>query len=191
MHVYESGLYRDSPRGTAVCWAVVDGRGRTFEPTPEHTTLARPHPLVDERGVELTWKGTGSEAGKALLAVLRSCNGTTTAWVLSRHLLLARTPKHVLTELTFQTPAGPGWVKSVAPAAALRAFDIWRNAPLSQGEPALLPLPTLCSATAAAYPYEYPSKRMLAEWLKAKCLLIPKDPSFESTYLHSASLRRN
>ena len=191
VHVYESGLYRDSSQGPAVCWALVDAQGRTFEHTPERTTLARPHPLVDESGIELTLRGSGREAGKALLVVLRSCGSATTAWVLSRHPLLARTPKHALTELVFQTPAGQGWEKVVAPAAALRAFDIWRSKVFATSEPAFLPLPTLCSATAAAHPYEYPSKRMLAEWLKAKCLLIPKDPSFGSTYLHAAGLRQN
>ena len=47
----------------------------------------------------------------------------------------------------------------------------------------------MCSLVNSAAPYEYPSKRMLAEWLKGKVLSIPPDPSFGSTAQHASHLR--
>lgn len=207
-HLYESGLYRDADRhGEALCWAVADCRGRTFERTPERTLLSKSHVLLDSADKPLAQRGHGPEAGTAQLLVLLTRGPRTQAWVLSRHALLhlpreaslsvrVRTAKHtpqtnfVLTELSLRTPEGRAWRETVAPLAAERALVQWRAASLTEGAQVFPPLPSLCSLANAAAPYEYPSKRMLAEWLKGKVLSIPHDPSLGSTATHAAGLRR-
>jgi len=208
VHLYESGIYRDRA-GETVYWAVADSRGRTFEKTPEHTELTRFHPLLDALNLDLSKRGSGPEAGTVQLLALSARLELTEVWALSWHAhlhiprdnplgLKARVRpvplnknRHVLTRIELQTPEGRAWENTVAPATVLQALAIWRTLKVEDGKPALIPLPTLCSAANAAAPYEYPSRRMTAEWVKKEFLAIPSDPSLQSTFQHIALRRVN
>lgn len=193
-HLYESGAYRDSSR-QLVRWAVADAVGRLAEVLPERVKAPRACALLDSTGVPLHLRGVGSEYGIARLVVLRGQAPSVKAAVLAYHPRLRFSPgsssSYTLSRVEFPMFAQQAWQREGASFAVLCALFRWRELEFSELELVQPPLPTGCVAAEAAPPYEYPSKRMLAEWLKGECLDVPSDPSLAQTLAHHAGRLSN
>jgi hypothetical protein len=166
-----------------------------FEHTPEGTVLSKSVGITDESGYVLSIRGTGRETGVVVLIALETQGTQTCARILSRHVQSFRRKngaitRYLLTDVRVATPEDGNWASKVAPRAAYLGLKRWSSLPSAAGLPVDPPLPhDLNAAARVSHPYEYPSKRLMAEWLKAEHLKVPADPSLGSTFSHYAEFR--